>query len=63
MGDYNACFFCANQRELPRILVVLVLGNIMIRLAYEGVFVMLKIWKNTTEISQKMNGVKKKSEK
>ena len=35
-------------------LLTLVFGNLIIRLIYEGVLMMIMIWKNTTEINKKM---------
>lgn len=35
-------------------LLTLILGNILLRLAYETTLILLMIWKNTTEINKKM---------
>ena len=35
-------------------LLTLILGNLILRLCYEGALVLLMIWKNTTEINKKM---------
>ncbi len=35
-------------------LIMLVLGNILIRVAYEGIMIMISIWQNTKEINKKM---------
>ena len=35
-------------------LLMLTLGNILLRLAYETTLILLMIWKNTTEINKKM---------
>lgn len=44
-------------------LMMLTLGNVVIRLAYEGTLVVLMIWKNTAEINKKMAEPKTKSDK
>ena len=40
--------------SFPGFLVVLVAGNVVLRLSYEMILVMLKIFRNTTEINDKM---------
>ena len=35
-------------------LVMLIVGNIVLRLAFEGMIMLIMIWKNTTEINKKM---------
>ena len=44
-------------------LMILTLGNVVIRLAYEGTLVVLMIWKNTAEINKKMAEPKTKGDK
>ena len=36
-------------------LVLLVGGNVLLRIIYEGSLIMIMIWKNTTEINKKLN--------
>ena len=35
-------------------LITLVMGNIVTRVAYEGIMILISIWKNTKEINKKM---------
>ena len=35
-------------------LVMLILGNVILRLSFEGILLAIMIWKNTTEINKKM---------
>lgn len=35
-------------------ILVLVFGNLSLRLVYEGVLILIQIWKNTTDINKKM---------
>lgn len=39
-------------------LLVLVLGNVIVRLAYEGSLIILMIWRNTRDINNKLGGAK-----
>ena len=46
--------FALISKNFLAFLGVLVLGNLSIRVIYEGMLVMLMIWKNTAEINKKM---------
>lgn len=35
-------------------ILVLVIGNLSVRLVYEGILILIQIWKNTTDINKKM---------
>ncbi len=35
-------------------ILVLILGNLILRLSFESILIMIMIWKNTTEINKKM---------
>ena len=44
-------------------LAVLVLGNVFLRIGYELSMIMIGIWRNTTDISRKISGQSKPSER
>ena len=44
-------------------LLVLVLGNVILRISYELSMIMIGIWRNTTDISRKLSGKSKPAQK
>jgi len=44
-------------------LLVLILGNVILRISYELSMIMIGIWRNTTDISRKMSGQTKPAQK
>lgn len=48
---YSLGFIASN---FPYFLLILILGNALLRLSFEGILIIIMIWKNTTEINKKM---------
>lgn len=48
---YSIGFIGSN---FPYFIVTLILGNALLRLGFEGILIIIMIWKNTTEINKKM---------